>query len=184
MLYFYDNSGQDMSGDERDCNYSEAKRTFDAALDWTASCAKAIEVWFYGDPNNDATALDAMYMLLRDGGGVPAVATYGAQAPETLADMQKAEWQPWDIALQTFADQGLDLSNVTDIALGFGDRTNCHREKGGWGVMRFDDICLYPCRCVPKYAPDIVDLNDDCKTDWLDIMLVAESWLEDRRCGL
>ncbi|MHC4344820.1 MAG: InlB B-repeat-containing protein [Planctomycetota bacterium] len=182
MLYLYDNTGHDVGGAERDCNYSEATRTFDAAQDWTASCEKAIEVWFYGDPDNDATVLDAMYMALTDGTGTDAVATYGDQAPEMLADMQKAEWQQWDIALQTFADQGLDLSNVTDIALGFGDRTNCHVEKSGWGVMRFDDICLYPCRCVPKYAPDIVDLNGDCKTNWLDIKILAENWLIDRRC--
>jgi hypothetical protein len=170
-----------MGGGERDCNYSEATRTFDAAQDWTASCEKAIEVWFYGDPNNDATALEAMYMALSDG-SMQAAVTYGSKAPETLADVQKAEWQQWDIALKEFADQAIDLSNVIRMSLGFGDPMNCEMEQGGWGVMRFDDICLYPCRCVPKYAPDIVDINGDCKTDWLDMKILAENWLIDRRC--
>jgi hypothetical protein len=178
MLYYYDCSGEDMSGDERDCNYAIATRAL--AADLSSSCAEAIELWFYGDPSNDATALEAMFMAVKDGGGNSAVATYGGTAPEALADMQVAEWQQWDIALTTFG--GVDTTDIVEMSLGFGDVTNCHDQKGGYGVMRIDDICIFPCRCVPKYTPDVVDLNDDCKTDWLDIKMIADTWLVDRRC--
>ena len=179
MRYYYDCSGQDMSGDERDCNYAIATRALQADL--SSSCAEAIELWFYGDPGNDATALEAMFMAVKDGSDNSAVATYGDTAPEALADMQVAEWQQWDIALASFG--GVDTTNIVSMSLGFGDVTNCHREKGGYGVMRLDDICIFACRCIPKYTPDIVDLNDDCVTDWKDIKLIADNWLEDDRCN-
>jgi hypothetical protein len=179
MRYYYDCSGEDMSGDERDCNYAIARRALN--VDLSSSCAEAIEMWFYGDPDNDATALEAMFMAVKDGSSNEAQATYGTTPPEALADMQVAEWQQWDIALSTFG--GVDLTDVVELSLGFGDVTNCHREKGGWGVMRLDDICIFPCRCVPKYTPDIVDLNDDCQTNWLDIKIIADNWLEDTYCS-
>ncbi|MGD2094260.1 MAG: PA14 domain-containing protein [Phycisphaerales bacterium] len=52
------------------------------------------------------------------------------------------EWTEWNIDLQEFADQGINLTNVTSIGLGFGDRSN--PQLGGSGVMYFDDIRLRP----------------------------------------
>ena len=42
---------------------------------------------------------------------------------------------------QAFADQGVNLANVTSITLGLGNRAN--PVAGGSGVMYFDDIRLY-----------------------------------------
>jgi hypothetical protein len=50
-------------------------------------------------------------------------------------------WTQWNIDLQAFADQGLNLANVTSITLGLGNRTN--PTAGGSGKMYFDDIRLY-----------------------------------------
>lgn len=62
---------------------------------------------------------------------------------------------------------------------GFGERlTNV---GGGEGIVNFDDIILYPRRCVPRYTPDINDVNGDCVVDWKDVSILAQSWLEDRR---
>jgi hypothetical protein len=180
MMYLYDCSGEDMSGDERDCNYAEATRALEPQ-DWSASCIETIEVWFYGDADNDNGPDEAMFMLISDSDSNEGIVYYGATAPEDLADMKVEEWQQWDIALADFAAQDVDLTIVDSIALGFGDRTNCHDRKGGYGLMYFDDICLFPCRCVPKYTPDVFDTNDDCRTDWLDIKNLADNWLEDRR---
>ena len=47
-------------------------------------------------------------------------------------------WTEWNIDLQAFADQGVNLSNVTSITLGL--RT----VEGGTGMLFFDDIRLYP----------------------------------------
>jgi hypothetical protein len=109
---------------------------------------------------------------------------YGTKAPEVLADMQDPEWQPWAIALDEIvaANPAIDLTSGVSMSIGFCDYTNCHDEKGGYGVMHIDQICLYPCRCIPKYTPDIVDLNDDCVVDWLDIDVLSDNWLEDERC--
>jgi len=52
------------------------------------------------------------------------------------------EWTRWNIDLQAFADQGVNLANVNTIALGLGNRNN--PQAGGSGTMYFDDIRLYP----------------------------------------
>ena len=51
-------------------------------------------------------------------------------------------WTEWVIPLQTFADQGINLTNVDRIALGLGTRGNT-TIPGGSGKMYFDDIRLY-----------------------------------------
>jgi len=62
---------------------------------------------------------------------------------------QITTWTQWDIDLQAFADQGVNLANVNTIALGLGDRNN--PQAGGSGTMYFDDIRLYPP--APEPAP-------------------------------
>jgi hypothetical protein len=47
-------------------------------------------------------------------------------------------WTEWNVDLQAFADQGVNLSDVTSITLGL--RT----VSGGTGMLFFDDIRLYP----------------------------------------
>jgi hypothetical protein len=54
---------------------------------------------------------------------------------------QITRWTEWNIDLQAFADQGVNLSNVNTITIGFGNRTN--PVVGGTGMMYFDDIRLY-----------------------------------------
>ena len=51
------------------------------------------------------------------------------------------EWSEWRINLQEFADQGVDLTNIESIGIGFGERNN--PQAGGEGLMFFDDIRLY-----------------------------------------
>jgi hypothetical protein len=53
-------------------------------------------------------------------------------------------WTEWTIDLSAaggFADQGVDLANVTSITIGFG--TPGAATAGGAGSMLFDDIRLY-----------------------------------------
>jgi hypothetical protein len=51
------------------------------------------------------------------------------------------EWMQWDIDLQEFTDQGINLTNIEKIGIGFGDRSN--PQPGGSGAAYFDDIRLY-----------------------------------------
>jgi hypothetical protein len=54
---------------------------------------------------------------------------------------QAAGWTEWNIDLTRFADQGINLANVTSITLGLGNRAN--PTAGGSGMLYFDDIRLY-----------------------------------------
>jgi hypothetical protein len=45
-------------------------------------------------------------------------------------------------------------------------------------VLYFDDIRLYPARCVPdRKEPPAADLNNDCKVDYLDLEILLNEWL-------
>ena len=50
------------------------------------------------------------------------------------------DWTQWNIDLTQFADQGVNLSNVNTITIGFGDKKN--PQAGGSGSAYFDDIRL------------------------------------------
>jgi hypothetical protein len=56
------------------------------------------------------------------------------------AAAQIAAWMEWDIPLQAFIDQGVDVTNAGKVVVGVGDKTN----TGGVGTMYFDDIAVRP----------------------------------------
>ncbi|HUW19031.1 MAG TPA: hypothetical protein VMW16_07000 [Sedimentisphaerales bacterium] len=161
------------TGWERDANYAEATKTSDPPEDWLASGEAALALWFYGTKTNDSAP---MWVVVNDGSS-EAMHTYGAYGDDP-DDIKKEEWTNWNIKLADLA-LGVDLTNVVSLSIGFGDRVT--EVEGGKGVVYFDDIGLYPVRCVPMYVTDIVDLNDDCVTDWGDIKVLADLWTTDRR---
>ena len=164
MTYTYSNDAYDPIW-ERDANYSEATRTFDSPLDLTLTGEAALVAYFYGDPGND---LSDMWVLLN---GVKA--TYGDNG-EDAADIQSAEWLQWNMELAVFPS----LDNVETIAIGFGDNVGNIADDAE-GIVRFDNISVCPVRCVPIFVENIVDLNDDCITDMLDVGIFVDNWLED-----
>jgi beta-lactam-binding protein with PASTA domain len=171
MVYTYENVLYSLW--ERDNNYSEAYREFDPPLDWTSCGEKALVLWFYGDRNNYSTD---MWVLLND--NISAMHVYGTYGDDP-EDIKKEEWIDWNIKLSDFAAAGVDLSSVYRLSIGFGDRVG-NAADDALGIMLFDDIALYPTRCVPKYATDIVDVNADCVVDIRDIMVLSRYWLEYR----
>jgi hypothetical protein len=52
-----------------------------------------------------------------------------------------SQWTEWDIPLQKFTDQGADLTHVSSLGIGIGDREN--PQADGQGVVYIDDIRLY-----------------------------------------
>ena len=86
-------------------------------------------IWFRGNSDN---AAETLYVALNGS----AVVTH--DNPNVA---QIEEWTEWNIDLQAFADQGVNLANVNTIALGLGNRNN--PVAGGSGTMYFDDIRLY-----------------------------------------
>jgi hypothetical protein len=108
---------------------SEATLTLTNLRDWTQEGVGILSLWFYGDPSN---AAEPMYVALNTN----AVVT-NDNPDAALIDT----WTQWDIDLTLFADQGVDLTNVNTITIGFGNKNN--PVAGGAGMMFFDDIRLY-----------------------------------------
>jgi len=119
MPYFYDNNFKS----------SQATLTLTRLHDWTIEGVEVLSLWFKGATAN---AAEPMYVALNDG---PVV--YHNDPDATQVDA----WTEWTIDLQTFADQGVDLTNVGSITIGFG--TPGTAAPGGAGNMLFDDIRLY-----------------------------------------
>jgi hypothetical protein len=105
---------------------SEATLTLTSNHDWTVNGVNTLTIWFRGSASN---AAEQMYVALN--GSV----VVNHDNPEAA---QKGYWTQWNIDLQVFADQGVNLANVNSITLGLSSVTS------GSGMMYFDDIRLYP----------------------------------------
>ncbi len=125
MPLYYDNS----------VGYSEATLTLTYPRDWTEKGVNTLTIWFRGNSDN---AAETLYVALN---GNAIVTNDNPDATQITT------WTQWNIDLQAFADQGVNLANVNTIALGLGNRNN--PVAGGSGTMYFDDIRLYP----PPPAP-------------------------------
>jgi len=132
MPYVYDITGK----------YAEATLTLDSPRDWTASDVKTLTIWFHGNMVNDAAPI---YVAIANMTGVPAVVSH-----DDPSATQIHAWTQWDISLQTFADKGINLTNVNTITIGIGNKAN---PPGGSGKMYFDDIGLHPLPPEPEPAP-------------------------------
>jgi hypothetical protein len=123
MPYFYNNSS----------GYSEATATLIYPRDWTMYDVESLSLWFYGDPAN---APEPMYVAIAN-----SRRTLAAVYHDDLSATQINEWTQWSVDLNNFVDQGVDLTNVDKLSIGFGDKYN--PQTGGSGLVFFDDIRLY-----------------------------------------
>jgi hypothetical protein len=108
---------------------SEATFTLTSNRDWTFKGLNTLTIWFRGSSSN---AAENLYVALNGSAVVNHDNPNAAQA---------SSWTEWNIDLQEFADQGVNLANVTSITIGLGNRNN--PVAGGAGMMYFDDIRLY-----------------------------------------
>ncbi|MHC4329552.1 MAG: carbohydrate binding domain-containing protein [Planctomycetota bacterium] len=118
MIYRYDNANKT----------SEATMTLVYPRDWTEEGVTKLSLWFRGSSSNAAERM----FVAADG----IVIVYHDDASVT----QITGWNRWVVDLQAFADQGVDLTNVNTITIGFG--TKGSPAAGGPGTMYFDDIRL------------------------------------------
>jgi hypothetical protein len=105
---------------------SEATLTLTYTTDWTVNGVNTLTIWFVGSSNNPA---ENLYVALNGNARVDYDNPYATQA---------TAWTEWNIDLQAFANQGVNLANVDSITVGLSSVT------GGTGFMFFDDIRLYP----------------------------------------
>jgi len=104
---------------------SEATLTLISNRDWTVNGVDTLTIWFRGSAGNTA---ETFYVALNGNARVD------HDNPDAATVMS---WTAWNINLQAFADQGVNLTNVTSITLGLSSGS------GGAGMMYFDDIRLY-----------------------------------------
>ena len=122
---FYDNAA----------GISEVTRSSTGTItDWTTDDVIALTLFYYGDAAN---AAEPMYVAVNDS----AVVTN-----DDAGAVLVTEWTRWDIPLQEFTDQGVNLSNVNSLTIGFGNKAN-PTAGGGSGMVLIDDIRLY--RTIP-----------------------------------
>jgi hypothetical protein len=105
---------------------SEATLTLTTNRDWTVNSVNRLTIWFRGATGN---AAEQMYVALNGSARIDNDNPNAALA---------TGWTEWNIPLQAFADQGVNLTNVNSITIGLGSVT------GGTGTMYIDDIRLYP----------------------------------------
>jgi len=168
LMYIYYNAS----------GYSEAERVINTGeRDWTEAGLKALTLFFYGDPGNDAGSTEQMYCGIEDAGTNYGEVQYGAGPGEDMSDLQEAEWHEWNIAISDFT--GTTPGDVRRFFIGIGERASS--TPGGSGTLYFDDIRLSPPKCVPIFGPDY-DFSGNCIVDVADVGIMADAWLASDAC--
>jgi hypothetical protein len=137
MPLFYDNSA----------GLSEVTKTLNA--NWTQDDVVAFTLFYHGDAGNE---VEPMYVAV-DGSAV----VMNEDPRAVLVN----DWIQWNIPLQEFADQGVNLTNVSTLSIGLGNKTS-PQAGGGAGHVFIDDIRLY--RALPEEpepGPEPVDPGTD-----------------------
>jgi hypothetical protein len=143
--------------------YFTATRIFLNPRNWSLPDLNHLSLWFHGHYENLAD--DRMYIVLDDDGGHMGKVMYDGDPN----DIKQEQWLEWNIPLQDFADQGVDLSKIEELIIG----VDCQY----WlGTIYFDDVRLRGTRCIAEYAPT-ADVTGNCAVDWEDFGVLASQWL-------
>jgi hypothetical protein len=128
--------------------YSEASLTLIYPRNWTQDGVSELSLWFRGNNEND---YEPMYVAISNAIGPTAVVNH-----EDPNAVRIDSWTEWKIDLSLFANQGVDLTDVDVLSIGFGDRNN--PQPGGQGKMYFDDIRLYRPRLASSDVLEVIVL--------------------------
>jgi hypothetical protein len=122
---------------------------------------------------------ERMYVAISNSNGTTGTVYYedneNIDPNATLFD----SWTEFNIDLKDFQNQGVNLADVNSIAIGFGTRGNTTTPDGS-GKMYFDDIRLYPSRCILSRRSDDfaeVDYIEDCVVNYNELEVMAGQWL-------
>jgi hypothetical protein len=86
---------------------------------------------------------EPMYVTVGDGSGTTGMVYHADPSASQIGD-----WTQWNIPLTDLSSQGVDLTDVSKLVIGFGD--NSDPQFGGSGLVYFDNIRLY--RPAPESA--------------------------------
>ncbi|MHC4069732.1 MAG: LamG domain-containing protein [Planctomycetota bacterium] len=170
MLYDYDNS---VGGGPSAPRYAEVwanAADLEIGTDWTGS-AKALVMYFYGQSDNDAN--EQMYVVLEDNVAQAGIVEYDGD----MNNIKEESWHEWNIDLQDPCFGAVDTNNIAKVYIGFGVRGNTASPAGtGEGTVYFDDIRVYPTRCLDEFAP-AGDITGECLVDYADVNALVSDWL-------
>jgi len=121
----------------------DADLTCDARFSNVTMTGTVDPQWAHQDIGIASNDPEPLYVAVSNLAGAPAV-VYHEDPNAAMIET----WTQWVIPLQTFADQGVNLTDVDRIAIGFGTRGNM-TVPGGSGKAFFDDIRL----CRPRSTP-------------------------------
>ncbi|MHC4500962.1 MAG: LamG-like jellyroll fold domain-containing protein, partial [Planctomycetota bacterium] len=151
--------------------------------DWTAAGVKALVLYFHGDTSNGedphpnyTIANDRMWVAVEDANANVGIVRYA-----DMNDIKEDWWHEWNIDLTIFDACGISLTDVKKVYIGFGGLKGGATSKYGAGyslggdTVWFDDIRLYPPRCITEKVP--ADFTGDCITDPLEVSIMATDWL-------
>jgi len=190
MKYYYRN--RTTTGPNPDGSTAEANTVdLEVGSDWTVGDVKALTLYFCGDTANGqedhaqyTIANDRLWISLLDGSS-----NEGIMRLLDMNDVTDGEWHTWNISLRDPNFSGVDMNNVAKVYIGFGGVKGGADTKYGAGyqdligdTVWFDDIRLYPPRCMPeKTGIDVLhglgDFTEDCITDYSDFNVMAREWL-------
>jgi len=169
---------------------AEANLPLEVGTDWTVGGVKALVVNFCGDTDNGqedhrsyTLANDRLWLSLVDGGS-----NEGIMRLPDMNDVIDGQWHTWNISLLDPNFSGVDMNNVAKVYIGFGGVKGEAPSKYGAGyddligdTVWFDDISLYPPRCMPELTGidtlySLGDFTEDCNTDYFDLEIMARDW--------
>jgi len=128
--------------------------------------------WTNQDIGLSSNQAEPMYVTIANNNGTSATANH----EDPNATLISA-WTEWNIDLKDFSDQGVDLTDVNSITIGFGDPVSS--QPGGSGKMFIDDISLYQPRYLPdKVTPLKADFTGDGVVDIKDLQILINDWLQ------
>jgi hypothetical protein len=140
--------------------------------DWTLGNAKVWTMYFRGDPGNAPGQMFAQLTTAASSSNIQRVIYDG-----NPLDLMNPNWQEWNIPLhelgtgapaEPIGEEGIPLTKIKELGVGV--------IGGGSGELYFDDMRLYPTRCVPKYGP-ATDITGDCVVNESDLYRLLGSWL-------
>jgi hypothetical protein len=150
--------------------YRRMTRTL-APQDWTADGMATLMLAFRGRPDDAAQPL-AVHLV--DAAGHSASQTM----PGYTLQVNPAAWNEWYVDLAAFADAGVDLTAVTQIAVSVGDGTASGQAGNDVDTVYIDAIRLLQPQCYNPAALDLRgDVNGDCVVNLRDLGLTAAGWL-------
>ncbi|MHC4501425.1 MAG: LamG domain-containing protein [Planctomycetota bacterium] len=119
-----------------------------------------------------------MYVALEDGSGNDGIVKY----PDMNA-IKEPFWHEWNIDLADPCLADVNLANVAKVYIGFGGQKVGQTDYGAGDLTSvgdtvwFDDIELWPPRCVAAFSLPEGDSTGDCVIDWLDLDIMGDDWL-------